>query len=143
MNGRPLILDCSVLVKALTREALSEEALALLSSGRRLLAPDLMPIELGNVLWKKVQRGALTPEEASEAHRGLTTLAPVRILDSRIYHPRALALALAHGRSFYDCLYLAMAEAEDGLLVTADERLVNALRATDVGRHLQWLGAGS
>jgi predicted nucleic acid-binding protein len=140
MNARPVILDCSVLVKAILTEAHSEQARGLLASGRRFLAPDLMPIELGNVLWKKVQRGDLTVDEAREAHRGLTSLAPVRILPSMAYHHRALELALTHGRSFYDSLYLAVAEAEDGLFVTADERMVNAMAGTAMADHLHWLG---
>jgi len=143
MNARPLILDCSVLAQAVFAEENSEQARALIRSGRRLMAPDLMPIELGNVLWKKVQRGAMAPAEALEAHRGLTLLAPVRILPSRNYQPRALALALEHRRSFYDSLYLAMAEAEGGLFITADERLAHALAGTGISRHLHWLGAGA
>ena len=142
MSDRPLVLDCSVLVKAITEESGSDEARALLASQRRFLAPDLMPIELGNVLWKKVQRGMLAPQEAFEAQRGIAALAPVRILPSAPYQERALALAVAHGRSFYDALYLAVAEVEKGLLVTADERFVNALRGTPLEAFLHWVGAG-
>ena len=141
--ARPLVLDCSVLAQAVFTEGFSEQARILIKSGRRLLAPDLMPIEFGNVLWKKVQRGAMAPEEALEAQRGLLLLAPVRILPSRNYQPRALALALEHRRSFYDSLYLAMAETEGGLFVTADERLANALSGAGISRHLHWLGAGA
>jgi predicted nucleic acid-binding protein len=83
--------------------------------------------------------GAMTPEEAMEAQRGLTTLAPVRILSSAPYQPRALAIALGCGRSFYDSLYLALAEG--GVFVTADERLVNALRSTPMAPLLQRTGA--
>jgi len=142
MNGRPLVLDCSIVAKALTPEALSTEARALLGLGRYLMAPDLLPIELANVLWKKVLRGVLTADEARGAHQGITALAPIRILPSGAYHPMALELALAHGRSFYDALYVAVAVTEKALLVTADEKLVNALAATPLGGHLHWLGAG-
>ena len=142
MSDRPLVLDCSILVKAITPEPLSEPCRALLASQRRFLAPDLMPIELGNVLWKKVQRGLLAPGEALEAQQRLTALAPVRILPSAPYQPRALVLAMQHERSFYDSLYLALAEAEGGILVTADERLVNALAATPLGSLLFWIGVG-
>jgi predicted nucleic acid-binding protein len=109
-------------VKVLSREPLSSEARALLALPRRFLAPDLLPIELGNVPWRKVQRGLLTPDEALGAQVGSHALAPVRILPSATYQSRALVLALAYERSFYACLYLAVAEAEGAVFVTADER---------------------
>jgi predicted nucleic acid-binding protein len=128
-------------VKAITVEQRTDAARSLMASQRQLMAPDLMPIELGNVLWKKVQRGAMTPEEAMEAQRGIAALAPVRILSSAAYQPRALALALRYSRSFYDSLYLALAETEGGVFVTADERLVNALRGTGLAPFVGWIGA--
>jgi predicted nucleic acid-binding protein len=143
MNDRPLILDASILVKALSIESHTDAARALLASQHRFLAPDLMPIELGNVLWKKVQRGDMTRDEALEAQRAIASLAPVRILPSAPYQPRALWIAMVHGRSFYDSLYLSLAETEAGLLVTTDERLVNALSGTPFARHLHWIGAGA
>jgi predicted nucleic acid-binding protein len=102
-----------------------------------------MPVELGNVLWKKVQRSAMTAEEALEAQRSVASLAPIWILPSAPYHPRAMRIALAHGRSFYDSLYLALAETENGLFVTADERLVHALAGTALAPHLHWIGSGT
>jgi predicted nucleic acid-binding protein len=141
MKDDILVLDASILVKAISVAPHSDQARALMASRHRFLAPDLMPIELANVLWKKVQRGAMTPAEALEAQRGIAALAPVRILASAAYQPRALALALDHGRSFYDCLYLALAEAEGGVFVTADERLVNALAGTPLAPLLHWIGA--
>ena len=141
MSDRPVVLDVSILVKGITFEEHSEEACALLATPRRFLAPDLMPIEFGNVLWKKVQRGLMVREEAMEAQRALASLCPVRILPSAIYHERALAIALAHGRSFYDSLYLAVAEMEGGVFVTADERLVNGLKETPLASSIHWIGA--
>ena len=50
----------------------------------------------------------------------------------------ALQIALVHGRTFYDSLYVALAARTKTNLITADERLANALAA-----HLpvKWLGA--
>lgn len=89
-----------------------------------------------------MQRKALTADEAMEAMAMVQRLAPVRILASAPYQPRALRLALDHARSFYDSLYLAVAETERGLFVTAEERLVNALAATPLARLVHWIGQG-
>jgi predicted nucleic acid-binding protein len=50
----------------------------------------------------------------------------------------ALEIALTYDRNVYDCLYVALAVQSKAELVTADERLANALAA-----HLpvKWLGA--
>jgi predicted nucleic acid-binding protein len=44
--------------------------------------------------------------------------------------PRAVAIAGQLDHAVYDCFYLALAEAEQADLVTADMRLVGRVRAT-------------
>ena len=44
--------------------------------------------------------------------------------------PRAVAIARQLDHSVYDCLYLALAEAEQASLVTADIQLLGKVRAT-------------
>ena len=43
------------------------------------------------------------------------------------------------GRSFYDSLYVALAERADCTLVTADRKLYNALREGDLAGRLTWV----
>jgi len=50
----------------------------------------------------------------------------------------ALELALSHGRTVYDSLYVALAMESRSELITADERLANALAAR---LPVKWLGA--
>ena len=142
MKDSPIIPDCSILAKAITQETQSDQARSLIATASRLWAPDLILIELGNVLWKKVQRGVMTEQEALEAQRSVASLSPIRILPSTPYHFRALEIALVCGTSFYDSLYLALAEQENGLLVTADERLVRRLETTAWKPYVHWIGAG-
>jgi predicted nucleic acid-binding protein len=52
--------------------------------------------------------------------------------------PETLHLALFYGRTLYDCLYASLAEHSSVELITADERLANAL-AADL--PVKWLGA--
>lgn len=51
---------------------------------------------------------------------------------------RAFAIATTFGRNFYDCLYVALAESSETELITAAEKLVNALA---LHCPLKWLGA--
>ena len=119
MSDRPLVLDASILVKAISIKPLTDQARALMASRRRFLAPDLMPIELGNVLSEegpagRHERGTGHGGPARHRHPG-----PCPDSASGPYQPRALAIALNHGRSFHDSLYLAVAETEGGIFMTA------------------------
>ena len=51
----------------------------------------------------------------------------------------ALEIAATRNRSFYDALYVALALDEHCPLITADERLVNALKPS-FGDTVVWLG---
>jgi predicted nucleic acid-binding protein len=52
----------------------------------------------------------------------------------------ATEVALASGRSVYDSVYVALAVALQCRLVTADERLANALAGGLLAAHVVWLG---
>ena len=130
------VVDSSVVAKWFLPEEHSEEARALLTSGAELIAPDLMPIEVASVAWKRVQRGELTAEEATALVHDLATL-PMRIEPSDNLIESALEIALATKRTVYDCVYVALAIANDCEFVTADERLVNSLVATPLGSHVR------
>lgn len=139
-----VVVDASVAVKwclPSVREALVAEAEELLASSRReeirFLVPDLFWVELANALWKAVRRAELSADNAASAisfvrDLDIATLASVDLV------PQALDLAVTYGRTVYDSLYVALAVQSKSELITADERLANALAA-----HLpvKWLGA--
>ena len=64
------VIDASVLVKFFIPEILSEKAEELnarvMEGDLRLLAPDLIFAEVGNILWKKHRRKELSRAEAEE-----------------------------------------------------------------------------
>lgn len=132
-----LVVDSSVAVKWYLPEPGSDRAAALLRSGPRLIAPDLLLAEVGNVLWKRRRDVPVTEIGAIAA--ALTGACPVSLYPSRALLEGALSIALAHDRSVYDSLYLALAVGVDCPLVTADERLHNALQQTDLAPYIQVL----
>jgi predicted nucleic acid-binding protein len=139
---RVLVIDGSVAAKwSLKDETLVDEAVALLDSYNRgevqLIVPDLFWSEFGNILWKAVRRGRCTRAAAGiniAALKGLnlTTVSSEGLLE------RAFHIAAHFDRTFYDSIYVALAVESQAQLITADERLANALAA-----HLpvKWLGA--
>ena len=139
-----LVVDASVAAKWY----LPEKDETLVTPARRLLGdylrndvqftvPDIFWPEFGNIMWKAARVKRITPERAFS---GLVLLKDLKLptYPSSDLLAEALQIALVHGRTFYDSLYVALAVRTKTNLITADERLANALAA-----HLpvKWLGA--
>jgi predicted nucleic acid-binding protein len=138
------VIDASVAAKWIlpaSRETLSQEALELLKSYAagevRFLVPDLFWAELANILWKAVRQGRVRVPGAESALRAMRER-NFPTISSHALLVEAFAIATAFDRAVYDALYVALAVTSKSQLVTADERLANALAA-----HLpvRWLGS--
>ncbi len=141
---RACILDASVAAKwflPAREEPLSAEARRLLqdycAARLQLLVPDLFWPEIGNIFWKSVRRGRISLASAVEALETLRSL-KIATAPSEPLLDAALHLAAAFDRTVYDGVYVALAQDRGAPLVTADERLANALAARFAVR---WLGA--
>jgi predicted nucleic acid-binding protein len=138
------VLDASVAAKWMLpakAELLRPEAYRLLDAygagDINLVVPDIFWAECGNIVWKAVRQQRFGRDEAEIAilsmmNRSIPTVSSATLL------PKAVSIAFDFGRSVYDCLYVALAVRSRIQLITADERLANALAA-----HLpvKWLGA--
>jgi predicted nucleic acid-binding protein len=125
------VVDASVAIKWFIDEPDSDRAVTLLRDP--IAAPDLLAPECANVLWKKVARGELQTDEAEAIALALEG-ADIALHSTRPHLASATTIACALGRAAYDCFYLALAEKLQQPLITADMRLVNAVRAQGVGR---------
>ncbi|MPY74586.1 MAG: PIN domain-containing protein [Alphaproteobacteria bacterium] len=123
---KTLVMDASIAIKWVVEEEGTPEALTLRQRAK-LIAPDLLVAECANVLWKKVQRDELLKEEAFLAAR-LLQGADIELLPTRSLLEEAARIAIALDHSAYDCLYLALAVANDCSFVTSDERFLRKLR---------------
>src|SRR5262249_46818336 len=93
---------------------------------------------VGNILWKKVRRGDLREDEARRIGR-LVAAAPLTVHPSAPLLEAALEIAMRTGRTVYDSQYVALAMQLDSRLVTADERLYNALKDGPLGAYILWV----
>ena len=127
-------VDCSVVLKWYFTEPLSDVALKLLDRLQRgdldLVAPDSLVAELGHSFRKLVVGGKLGAEEGYRAIEEFSAL-PIALVPSLPLSRQAMALAIAHMATFYDALYVALAQREDLKVVTADDRMVNAFAPLD------------
>lgn len=137
-----LVIDASVLVKAFIPETGSEEAGSLLARAEAaevaLIAPELIYPETANILWKKVRRNELTPDEAREIAEAVPAV-PIRAEAAASTFLLALDIALAFGVTAYDAQYVALAEALDCQLITADHKLAAALEGTGLAGRIKRL----
>ncbi len=88
--------------------------------GQAIAAPDLMRLQVLSVIRRRLVRGELDTDEAEIAVQGLSDLPavvyPTAPLLERIWHLRP-------NLTPYDACYVALAEALDCPLLTADSRL--------------------
>ena len=123
---KTLVIDASIAVKWVVDEQGTPQALALRERAK-LTAPELLVAECANILWKKVQRGELTRQEALLAAR-LLQAAEVELQPTRSLLEAATRIALDLVHPAYDCLYLALAIDNECPFVTADERFLRKVR---------------
>ena len=130
MNVGTVVVDASTLVAAVASTgSLGDQARATLR-GHRRAAPHLIDAEVGNALRSMVLRGDLTNGVGASAR-----LMAERLVQRR--HPihgaiAARAWQLRHNLSFYDALYVALAESLHCQLITADNRIARAFKDYDL-----------
>lgn len=118
-----LVTDASILVVALADDGIDGDRARSRLRGEQLAAPELVDLEVASVLRRQVSRGEL---ELRRAELALDDL--VAIPMARAAHVPLLVRAweLRANLTVYDAAYVALAEALDAPLVTADSRLAHA-----------------
>ena len=139
-----MVLDASVAAKWFLPsegEPLSGQAFRLLeryaSDQVQLAVPDLFWPELGTILLKAARQGRIAVPSAAAAVAQMQSRRFSTVPSRSLLHD-AFKIANAFGRPVYDCMYVALAVAQNTEFVTADERLANALAAR---LPVKWLGA--
>jgi predicted nucleic acid-binding protein len=119
-----IVLDASVLVDYLVESDRGQEVRRRLEGDPGWLwAPAVVDAEVGHALRAEVRRRSISSAAAEEALADLMAMQLERVshrfLAERAWH-------LRENLSFYDGLYVALAEALDAPLLTSDARLAKA-----------------
>ena len=125
------VLDASVAAYWVLRNPLQAKALKLRTEYQQniheLIAPSHFPGEIANALTKAERQKLIPVGKARRLIQDILNTPPVLYaMDSLFY--RAVEISSQTRTGFYDCLYVALAEQENCELVTADDKLLNALQ---------------
>ena len=137
-----VVVDASVAVKWFLPEIHFEAALRYFDDDCERLAPDLLYVEFGNVIWKRARRTELSDDEAREALRSLR-LVPIEVHPAQPFLETAYEVARALDRTVYDALYLVLASAHKCPMVTADRRFYEAVINSPLAESIRWIEAGA
>jgi predicted nucleic acid-binding protein len=132
------VVDASVAVQWFLPERNSEAAVRLRGREYQLFGPNLLLLEINNVLLKHVRRKEIS-RAAAERIRAAVAYSPILIHSDRTLLDPAYELASQTGCGLYDALYLALAVKIQGQLVTADRRLYNSLAAGTFAKYIFWV----
>jgi predicted nucleic acid-binding protein len=127
------VLDASVAAFWGLRNPLMPKALRLRDEYRRqiheLIAPAHFPYEIASALTKAERQRLIPVGDARPLVQDVLRTPPLlHAVDPLFY--RAVDVSSQTRSSFYDCLYVALAEREGCELVTADDKLVRNLQPT-------------
>ena len=128
-----IVVDASVSLKWFIPESDMAQALALLRSGRKLVAPEIIKHEVISGLVRRVRRDELSEGESRECIQDwLHALSheAVHLIEDDDLLREASEIAFDIKHPLFDCIYLALAKRLDSPFVTADETLFQ--RATTV-----------
>lgn len=137
-HSKRFVIDASVGIKLFVNEPLSDAAHALFGKLSddpvvEFYVPDLFYVECANILLKYTRRIGLPFEDAQAGLSDLKLLA-LKSIPTADLVKEALILAHQKNLSAYDACYIVLAQEMNGVLVTADQRLVEVVECA------VWLG---
>lgn len=118
-----IVVDASVLVVALADDAQDGHKARARLRRERILLPELADLEVASVLRRQMAAGLIDGRRAGLALQDLAAM-PARRVSHRPLLNRCWDLR--DNLTIYDAVYVALAEAMDAVLLTADQRLARA-----------------
>jgi predicted nucleic acid-binding protein len=120
-----LVIDASAILAVLLNEP-ERGAIIAATKGSKLLAPESIPLEIGNAISSLLKLRAIGVAEGIAVYHGFVGI-PIRFVQVDL--PRAIAIAAEAGLYAYDAYLLSTAETYKAPLLTLDRRLAAAAHA--------------
>ena len=114
-----IIADTNIFLAAVLEEP-EKEQIVTLTSGHELVAPEILPYEIGNALSALVKKAVLDADEVNTVWEAVQKI-PVQLTAVDI--GSALRIATAHGIYAYDAYFLECAMRMRSPLLTLDRRM--------------------
>ena len=131
-----IVIDSSALAKFILREEGWEEVEGFLAGG--VLTVELALKEVGNALWVRTRREGLDHDYVLEVCRELLKASFIVLANQKELLPDAMHIALRHGLTVYDAIFVALALKEGLPLLTADRQQAKA--AQEEGLEVVFIG---
>jgi predicted nucleic acid-binding protein len=128
------IVDTSVLVQRVVREAHTSNVLAMLKQVKtpdELCVPEFCILECINVLWKQVIFNATVQADAEQLTTDLLKLS-LRLLPTQPVYMDALKIGIRYKLAVYDSIYIALAKHLNYPLITVDQKQAAAAQQEQV-----------
>lgn len=134
------IADTSAIVRLFIPDGPVPEGLesVVLGSSRGediLAAPELLAVEAAQVFHKKRMKGLLSTNEFQQLFKDFLSL-PIKYFPHKEFLPSAAELAHRFKLTVYDALFLALAQAKHGRLITVDNDLAKAARSLGIANSV-------
>jgi predicted nucleic acid-binding protein len=129
-----IVVDASLAVQWIADEADASQALALLERND-LIAPDLLAVEVGSALRRKLEGGEIEPNQLTEGLKLLFGRVELQPHTPELIQT-AITISIAMAHPIYDCVYAALAEILGATFVTRDTELTKRMRRSGYGHLL-------
>ncbi|NBB82484.1 MAG: PIN domain-containing protein [Alphaproteobacteria bacterium] len=134
-----IVVDASVAAKWFFHEKDSDLAIEILGQRSPMIAPDLILVEAGNIAWRHFRTGKAPKDMMVRLPSELTSYFD-QIVPSQRCFPTAMEVATVLDHPVYDCVYLALAEKAETMLITADRRFHKRVQGSPWQERVRLLG---
>lgn len=123
-----IVIDANIVLSSLLNEHYSEEAIKVLKypvqSEASIFAPELICLEVANVLWVRADKGDIDVEAAQTLYTEFKSF-PINLVCDKGLADLAISIALDNNCTVYDACYLALCKDLNAALASFDKQMIS------------------